>query len=121
MPVSNIPHSVSSASRPDVRPDEQPDARLQAELARAGCALWLATLSLMTAYMHQQAAAHRALLARRIARNLHTLQGLECFGEDCRWRFGRLARKWEQCGKPCETRGHASLGATLRNALTSFR
>ena len=66
------------------------------ELARACGALWLATLSLMTAYMQQQAPAHRHLLARRIARNLQTLQEQDCFSLDCRERFARIARRWEQ-------------------------
>lgn len=65
------------------------------ELARACSALWLATLSLMTAFMQTQAPAHRWLLARRIARNLHTLQAQECFAPECRERFARLARRWE--------------------------
>ena len=66
-----------------------------AALARACGALWLATLSLMTAFMQTGAPAHRQLMARRIARNLHTLRAQECFAPDCRDRFARLARRWE--------------------------
>ena len=60
-----------------------------ANLAEASRALWLATLALMTAFMHLQAPAHRYLLARRIARNLQTLGEQECFTADCRRRFRR--------------------------------
>ncbi|MBI5275948.1 MAG: hypothetical protein HY854_05755 [Burkholderiales bacterium] len=70
-----------------------PEAAPQA-LARACGALWLATLSLMTAYMQQQAPAHRLLLARRITRNLDILSAQECFGASCRARFAHLAQRW---------------------------
>jgi hypothetical protein len=63
-------------------------------LRRACGALWLATLSLMTAFMQTQAPAHRLLLARRIAANLGTLQGQECFTEPSRASFSRLSRHW---------------------------
>jgi hypothetical protein len=95
-------------------PVTQPVPQTQAQaLANACHALWLATLSLMTAYMQQPAPAHRLLLARRIARNLQTLSGQDCFGEACRERFGRLARRWEERGH--EKRPGYSTG--LRNAL----
>jgi uncharacterized protein YukE len=45
--------------------------------------------------MQQRAPAHRYLLAKRIARNFETLQGLECFGDDTRDVFARLAKRWE--------------------------
>jgi hypothetical protein len=61
----------------------------------ASRALWLATLSLMTAFMQTQAPAHRYLLARRIARNFETLRTQECFSPDCRLRFGRLESRWQ--------------------------
>lgn len=64
-------------------------------LAEASRALWLATLALMTAFMQLQAPAHRYLLARRIARNLHTLGELDCFSHDNRQRFARLGSRWE--------------------------
>jgi hypothetical protein len=69
---------------------------MHATLQEASSALWLATLSLMTAYMQQQAPAHRYLLARRIARNFTTLREQECFSADTRETFGRLAARWEQ-------------------------
>jgi hypothetical protein len=63
-------------------------------LGDASRSLWLATLSLMTAFMQTQAPAHRYLMARRIARNFETLCGQECFSPDCRGRFERLGRRW---------------------------
>jgi hypothetical protein len=64
-------------------------------LSQACSALWLATLSLMTAFMQAQAPAHRLQLARRIAGNFRTLQQQECFSADCRERFARLGRRWQ--------------------------
>jgi len=64
-------------------------------LAQASRALWIATLSLMTAYMQNQAPAHRLLLARRVARNFETLARQECFAAACRGSFERLARRWQ--------------------------
>jgi hypothetical protein len=66
-----------------------------AELARACNALWLATLSLMTAYMQTAAPAHRFLLARRVATNFRTLQAQDCYDGACRARFARLALRWQ--------------------------
>ncbi|MGZ5181297.1 MAG: hypothetical protein ACXWC6_16280 [Ramlibacter sp.] len=63
-------------------------------LQDASRALWLATLSLMAAFMQTQAPAHRYLMARRIARNFDTLRQQECFSDDCRQRFGRLGKRW---------------------------
>jgi hypothetical protein len=60
----------------------------------ASRALWLATLSLMAAFMQTQAPAHRLLMARRIARNFETLRQQECFTADCRRRFARLGARW---------------------------
>ncbi|AMO23950.1 hypothetical protein GCM10027034_19540 [Ramlibacter solisilvae] len=67
-----------------------------AALSRASHALWLATLSLMTAYMHNAAPAHRYLLAWRIARNFSTLCEQECFDGNTRARFSRLAARWRR-------------------------
>jgi hypothetical protein len=64
-------------------------------LAQASRALWLATLSLMTAFMQTQAPAHRVLLARRISRNFDTLSRQECFDAACRSSFERLALRWQ--------------------------
>ncbi|WP_298926220.1 hypothetical protein [uncultured Ramlibacter sp.] len=63
-------------------------------LRQASHALWLATLSLMTAFMHNQAPAHRLLLARRIAANLHTLGRQECMADRSRQTFDRLSARW---------------------------
>ena len=65
------------------------------ELHEASRALWLATLSLMAAFMQTQAPAHRLLMARRIARNFETLRTQECFTPDCRQRFARLETRWQ--------------------------
>ncbi|GAB3770181.1 hypothetical protein GCM10028796_36610 [Ramlibacter monticola] len=65
------------------------------QLAQASRALWVATLSLMAAYMQNPAPAHRLLLARRIARNFDTLGRQECFAPGCRATFARLARRWQ--------------------------
>jgi len=65
-------------------------------LQDASRALWLATVSLMAAFMQTQAPAHRYLLARRIARNFETLRAQECFTPDCRQRFSRLGSRWNE-------------------------
>lgn len=66
----------------------------RAELSRACTALWTATLSLMAAFMHTGAPAHRYLLARRIARNLAMLRDEDCFTAECRATFARLSQRW---------------------------
>jgi hypothetical protein len=63
-------------------------------LARACGALWTATLSLMAAFMHTCAPAHRYLIARRIARNLATLQEQDCFSASTRASFQKLSQRW---------------------------
>jgi len=68
----------------------------RAALSQACHSLWLATLSLMTAFMHQPAPAHRYLLARRIANNLATLQEQECFDDQTRADFSRLSARWRR-------------------------
>lgn len=71
-------------------------ARQQAlRLAEASRALWVATLSLMTAFMQTPAPAHRYLLARRISRNFDTLSRQDCFDTGCRGSFERLSRRWQ--------------------------
>ncbi len=65
-----------------------------AQLAQACGTLWLATLSLMTAFMQTQAPAHRLLMARRIAANLRTLSGQPCFDAKTRATFERLGDRW---------------------------
>lgn len=68
----------------------------QATLSQACGTLWLATLSLMTAFMQTRAPAHRQLLARRIARNFDTLRSQECFSPRTRASFARLACRWQR-------------------------
>ena len=65
-----------------------------AELVRACTALWSATLSLMVAFMHTRAPAHRCLMARRIARNFEMLGEEDCFTPECRAAFARLSQRW---------------------------
>lgn len=73
---------------------ESPTAAELPTLEQACNALWLATLSLMTAFMQTAAPAHRYLLAHRIARNFDTLRAQECYGDDARERFAKLAQRW---------------------------
>lgn len=93
------PQDASRATRSTCT--EHPPAPAQAapalplRLAEASRALWVATLSLMTAFMQNTAPAHRYLLARRIARNLDTLARQDCFDAGCRASFTRLARRWQ--------------------------
>ncbi len=63
-------------------------------LSRACAALWTATLALMTAFMTTSAPAHRYLIARKIARNLGTLQQQDCFTVECRMIFSNLSERW---------------------------
>lgn len=64
-------------------------------LATAGTALWSATLSLMTAYLHATGPAHRLLLARRIAANFGTLTEQQVFSSTSRASFSRLHLHWQ--------------------------
>lgn len=66
-----------------------------AQLAEASRALWLASLSLMTAFMATRAPAHRLLMARRLARNFGTLAEQPCFDRKACASFARLARRWQ--------------------------
>lgn len=79
-------------------------------LMQASTSLWLATLSLMTAYMQQRAPAHRLMLARRIARNFDTLRQQECFGERTRARFTQLARRWQRTADSLSPEGEVHEG-----------
>jgi hypothetical protein len=100
--------------------DTTPTASPGPTLQDASRALWLATLSLMAAFMQTQAPAHRLLMARRIARNFEALRGQECFSEDCRRRFASLESRWHAQadrlqGKPVASAwqrmlGHLGLG-----------
>lgn len=86
-----------------------------AQLAQASRALWLATLSLMTAFMQTPAPAHRYLLARRIGRNFDTLSRQDCFDAGCRRSFTRLAQRWQARAEQC-----APAPATPRRGLLEF-
>src|SRR3954466_13720552 len=92
-----MPSRLAAPSTPNPLPSAAsgPSAEAAIALAAANRALWLATLSLMTAFMQMQAPAHRLLLARRIARNFDTLSGQECFDEDTRASFTRLQARWQ--------------------------
>jgi hypothetical protein len=69
--------------------------RSEAEaLSRACTALWVATLSLMTAFMQTSAPAHRHLIARKIAKNLGMLCQETCFTAECRMIFSNLSQRW---------------------------
>ena len=94
MPSLQEARSSHSAHPPPTAPAEAPPSPAQ-QLAQASRALWVATLSLMTAYMQNPAPAHRLLLARRISRNFDTLARQECFAAGCRASFTRLARRWQ--------------------------
>lgn len=88
--------AAAAVTRPAQKAGASPvDPNTRQALSQACQALWLATLSLMTAFMQNQAPAHRYLLARRIAANLHTLTGQDSFAVPTRERFERLARRWE--------------------------
>ena len=64
------------------------------KLSRACTALWMATLSLMTAFMQTPAPAHRYLIARKISKNFALLHEQECFTVECRMTFNKLAQRW---------------------------
>jgi hypothetical protein len=83
-------------------------------LSEASRALWLATLSLMTAFMQTHAPAHRLLMARRIARNFATLREQDCFSPECRSSFARLGDRWSEraerlAGTPAPASGWRTL------------
>ena len=83
-------------------------ATQQQALAQACQSLWLATLSLMTAYMHNGAPAHRLLLARRIARNFATLnEQRECFDAATQAHFAKLAQRWQRTAASLTPEGAA--------------
>lgn len=99
-PIAVTPHRTpagpcASPASALVRPRACGQESLALRLAAANRALWTATLALMTAFMQTGAPAHRYLLARRIARNLETLSGQDCFDAGCRATFARLATRWQ--------------------------
>lgn len=107
------------ASVPPLHPLSCPSRQVPVapELAQACTALWLATLSLMTAFMHNTAPAYRLLLARRIARNLDTLRGQECFSADSRSRFARLALRWDDKARALDPQQQANGGTGVVASL----
>jgi hypothetical protein len=88
-------------------------------LSRACVALWMATLSLMTAFMQTPAPAHRYLIARKIARNLGTLREQDCFTRECRMIFANLSQRWtakaDQLARQ-EDRPRGGIGLRVANA-----
>ena len=86
----------------------------QQALADASRSLWLATISLMTAFMHNAAPAHRYLLARRIARNFETLQEQHCFPADTRATFSKLAKRWQKKAERLSPNGVPETGVFTR-------
>jgi hypothetical protein len=92
-----------------------PDAAEISALSEACHSLWLATLSLMTAFMQTPAPAHRLMLARRIARNFATLRDQEeCFTPDARESFARLAARWQLRVERLSPAGDAQQGVFTR-------
>lgn len=96
--MPSAPHGASTPPFPSSFPGASAPAApgASAQLAQASRALWVATLSLMTAFMHTAAPAHRYLLALRIARNFETLAAQDCFDNGSRASFGRLSGRWQQ-------------------------
>ena len=102
------PSAEASASHPAPFSAASADRR---QLVQACRALWLATLSLMTAFMHTSAPAHRQLLARRIGRNLATLAAQrDVFGADNCLRFERLGAHWTMQAESFAPSADASSG-----------
>jgi len=84
-------------------------------LSQACAALWMATLSLMTAFMQTHAPAHRYLIARKIAKNLGLLREQDCFSAECRLIFSNLSNRWAAKARQLEPRAAEPqpLGALL--------
>lgn len=91
-----------------------PAADAQQALAQACKSLWLATLSLMVAYMQNAAPAHRMLLARRIAGNFGVLREQDCFGAETQAHFAKLARRWERTAARLSPTGAPPAGVFMR-------
>ena len=113
MPSTLAPVPATESHSPAQAP-AQAHASPALLLAQANRALWVATLSLMTAYMQTPAPAHRYLLARRVARNLDTLSRQECFDAGCRASFSRLARRWQVRAEQVAPEGPRPAGALMR-------
>lgn len=75
--------------------EERPVPATDDTLAQACRDLWHATRTLMKAYLLAGGPAQRVMLARRIARNVHTLERqADCFAPNSRGELARLARRW---------------------------
>jgi hypothetical protein len=100
-------------------PDRRAEANVLAtQLASACTALWTATLSLMVAFMQTRAPAHRLLMARRIARNLATLQEQDCFSVPSQETFAKLSLRWSATADRLareEQRPRGGIGLLLPN------
>lgn len=81
-------------------------------LSRACAALWMATLSLMTAFMQTPAPAHRLLIARKIAKNLGLLREQDCFTAECRIVFSNLSQRWAAKAEQLAHRDERPRGGT---------
>jgi hypothetical protein len=88
-------------------------------LSRACAALWVATLSLMTAFMQTNAPAHRYLIARKIAKNLGMLCEEPCFTAECRLIFSNLSRRWTARADQLAPDEHRRQGIGLLQAALS--
>lgn len=109
--------SAEASATPCLPPDHTPaeaTASPALQLAQANRALWAATLSLMTAFMQNQAPAHRYLLARRISRNFETLSRQDCFDSGCRASFARLCRRWHARADQCAPDGERTRPGLLQ-------
>jgi len=88
-------------------------------LQRACTALWMATLSLMTAFLHNTAPAHRVLIARKIAKNLSMLREEEqVFTGECRMIFSNLAQRWHDKAEQLAGRADGPRGHVARIPMT---
>lgn len=109
-----------------VRPGPSAGAAMNTQalaLSQACAALWMATLSLMTAFMQTAAPAHRYLIARKIARNLGTLREQDCFTAECRMIFSNLSQRWSAKAEQLahrDDRPHGGMGL-LQPAMTGSR
>jgi hypothetical protein len=118
--VARFPEELPMNSQPAVTDAGPTDhSAQQVALSRACVALWMATLSLMTAFMQTAAPAHRYLIARKIARNLGTLREQDCFTRECRMIFANLSQHWTAKANqlaPQEDRPHGGMGLRIANA-----
>jgi hypothetical protein len=88
------PHEAANDAKAPQSHDSGEHSADTIALTRACMALWMATLSLMTAFMQNPAPAHRLLIARKIAKNLGLLHEQDCFTTECRMIFSNLSQRW---------------------------